>query len=140
MAANPVLGKKVRALRTREGLTQAALAQRLGISASYLNLIEHDQRPVSANLLLKLAQAFELDLRSFAATEDVRLVADLSEALGDPVFEGRSLPERELREFVAVSPDTARAFLHLHHAYTAARGSAEALAEQVLDRQDLAGL
>lgn len=140
MTPNPLLGKKVRALRTREGLTQAALAQRLGISASYLNLIEHNQRPVSANLLLKLAQAFDLDLRSFAPTEDTKLVADLTEAFGDTVFEGRSLPERELREFVAVSPDAARAFVHLHHAYTAARGSAEALAEQVLDRQDLAGL
>lgn len=140
MPSNPLLGKKVRALRTREGLTQVALAQRLGISASYLNLIEHDQRPVSTNMLLKLAQAFELDLRTFAAAEDPKLVADLSEALGDPVFEGQTLPDRELREFVAVSPDAARAFLHLHHAYTAARGSAEALAAQVLDRQDLAGL
>jgi predicted transcriptional regulator/DNA-binding XRE family transcriptional regulator len=140
MPSNPLLGKKVRAIRAREGLTQAALAQRLGISASYLNLIEHNQRPVSANLLLRLAQELDLDLRTFAAAEDIKLVADLTEALGDPVFEGRSLPEREVREFVSVSPDAARAFVHLHHAYTAARGSAETLAEQVLDRQDLGGL
>ena len=91
MAKNPYLGRKVRALRTRERLTQAALAQRLGISPSYLNLIEHDQRPVSANLLLKLAQVFDLDLRALAATEDAKLVAELSEALVDPVFEGRRL-------------------------------------------------
>jgi predicted transcriptional regulator/transcriptional regulator with XRE-family HTH domain len=140
MASSPLLGKKVRALRAREALTQAALARRLGVSASYLNLIEHNQRPVSANLLLKLAQAFDLDLRTFAATEDSKLIADLSEAFGDPVFEERALPEQDLREFVAVNPDAARAFVHLYHAYSAARGSVEALAEQVLDRQDLAGL
>jgi predicted transcriptional regulator/transcriptional regulator with XRE-family HTH domain len=140
MDSKPLLGKKVRGLRGREGLTQAALARRLGISASYLNLIENNQRPVSANLLLKLAQAFDLDLRSFAAAEDTKLLADLSEAFGDPLFEERGLPEQELREFVTTNSDVARAFVHLYHAYTAARGSAEALAEQVLDRQDLAGL
>jgi hypothetical protein len=116
------------------------MAARLGISASYLNLIEHDRRPVGANLLLGLAQKFDLDLRSFAATEDPRLVADLVEAFGDPLFEGQPVTERDVRELVAANPDVARAVAHLHHAYTTARGSADMLAEQVVDRQDLAGL
>jgi hypothetical protein len=141
MPPNPVLGKKVRALRAKEGLTQTALAGRLGISPSYLNLIEHEQRPLSANLLLKLAQLFDIDLRTFAAPEDTKLVADLTEAFGDPIFEGHAPPaERELRDFVSSSPDVARAVAHLHHAYTAARASVETLAGQVLDRQDLTGL
>jgi len=140
MKSSPLLGKKVRALRTKEGLTQAALAERLGISPSYLNLIEHDQRPVSANLLLKLAQAFDLDLRTFAASEDAKLMADLMEAFGDPLFEGGRPGERELREFVGSSPEVVRAVIHLHHAYNAARGAAETLAAQVLERQDLAGM
>ena len=50
-------GSKVRALRRREGLSQADLAAKLGVSASYLNLIEHNRRPLSAGLLIKLAQA-----------------------------------------------------------------------------------
>ena len=134
------LGKRIRALRAREGLSQAAMATRLGISASYLNLIEHDRRPLSANLLLALAQHFEVDLRAFAGGEDSQLSADLMEAFGDPLFESQPISERDVREFVATTPDVARAVLHLHHAYTSARGSAEMLAEEVVDRQDLAGI
>lgn len=134
------LGKRIRALRAREGLSQAAMAARLGISASYLNLVEHDRRPLSANLLLALAQRFEIDLHAFAGGEDSQLSADLMEAFGDPLFESQAISERDVREFVATTPDVARAVLHLHHAYTAARGSAEMLAEEVVDRQDLAGI
>jgi predicted transcriptional regulator/transcriptional regulator with XRE-family HTH domain len=133
------MGKRVRALRAREGLSQSAMAARLGISASYLNLIEHDRRSLSANMLLALAHKFDLDLRSFAGGEDSQLVADLLEAFGDPLFESQPVTERDVREFVASAPEAARAVLHLHQAYTAARGSAEMLAEEVVDRQDTAG-
>src|SRR5262245_38073351 len=134
------LGKRLRALRLNEGLTQSAMAARLSISPSYLNLIENDRRPLSAQLLLALAKSFNLDLRTFAAGEDARLVADLSEAFGDPLFEERNLGERELRELTSTSPELARAVVHLYHAYTAARDSAESMAAQVLDRQDLLGV
>ena len=129
-------GKKVRALRARANLTQAAVAERLGISPSYLNLIEHDRRPLTTDLLLRLAQLFDLDLRTFAADEDARLVADLSEVFGDPMFEEHPLTRREIGDFVATSPDVARAVRRLHEAYAGARASAETLAERVLDTQD----
>ncbi len=140
MKPSPRLGRKIRALRAREGLTQAAMAHRLGVSASYLNLVEHDHRPVSANLLIKLAQFVDLDLKSFAAGEDTKLVAALMEAFGDPVFEGSAPSETDVREFVASSPEVARALIRLHHAFTEMRGSAATLAAQVLDRQDLTGM
>src|SRR5262245_36131363 len=111
------LGKRVRALRLREGLTQSAMAARLGISASYLNLIESDRRPLSAKLLLGLAQTFNLDLRSFAVGVDAKLVSDLSEVFGDSLFEGGGPAPRDLREFVAANPEVARAVVQLHHAY-----------------------
>jgi hypothetical protein len=134
------LGKRIYGLRQKEGLTQAALAARLGISPSYLNLIENDRRPLSANLLLALAKAFDLDLRAFGPGEDAKLVSDLMEAFGDPLFEERKLTESEVRDFVSGSPEIARAVTHLHHAYTAARGSAESIAALVLDRQDMSGV
>jgi len=127
-------------MRLKEGLTQSAMAARLGISGSYLNLIESDRRPVGAGLLLALARDFDLDLRSFAAGEDVKLVSDLLEVFGDPLFQGRAVAEPEVREFVAGSPEVARAVVHLHHAYTDARASAETIAEQVVDRQDLSAV
>ena len=46
-------GPAVRRLRKREGLTQAAMAAQLGISASYLNLVERNQRPLTARLLVR---------------------------------------------------------------------------------------
>jgi predicted transcriptional regulator/transcriptional regulator with XRE-family HTH domain len=134
------LGRRIRALRQREGLSQTALAERLGISSSYLNLIEHDRRPISANLLIRLAQFTDLDLKSLAEGEDTKLAAILMEVFGDPVFEGKVPSEAETREFVASNPEVARAVLHLHHAFIEARGSAATLAAQVLDRQDLTGI
>ncbi|SRR5712671_1638146 len=134
------LGKRISALRAKEGLSQAAMAARLGISASYLNLVEHDRRPLSANLLLALAKHFDVDLRSFAGGEDSQLTADLMEAFGDSLFEAAPVSERDVREFVGTTPEVARAVLRLHHAYASARGSADMLAEEVVDRQDLAGI
>jgi hypothetical protein len=142
LAAAPAAryGARVRAVRARAGLSQAALAQRLGVSASYLNLIEHDRRPLPTELLLRLARALDVDLRAFAADEDGRLVGDLAEVFGDPLFEEHPLTRRQLAEFVGASPDVARAVVALHQAYAGARATAEALAERVLDTQDAAGV
>jgi hypothetical protein len=131
-------GARVRAVRARAGLSQAALAARLGVSPSYLNLIEHDRRPLPTELLLRLAQALDVDLRAFAGDEDARLVGDLAEVFGDPLFEEHPLTRRQLAEFVGAAPEVARAVLALHQAYAGARATAEALAERVLDTQDAA--
>ena len=63
MSSSTRLGAKIRSVRRQEGLTQARMAERIGISASYLNLIENNRRPLTAGLLIKLAQHFELDLK-----------------------------------------------------------------------------
>jgi predicted transcriptional regulator/transcriptional regulator with XRE-family HTH domain len=136
----PRYGARVRALRLRAGLTQAALARQLGVSASYLNLIERDRRPLPAELLLRLAQALDVDLRAFAAAgDDARLAGDLAEVFGDAVFEDYPVTRQELGEFAAAAPGVARAVVALHQAYAAARANAEALAERVLDTQDAEG-
>src|SRR6266851_4039315 len=77
------LGAKVRALRRRQQLTQVQLAQRLGISASYLNMIESNRRPLPAALLIKLAQVFNADLHTFASDEDAHLIGSLLEAFSE---------------------------------------------------------
>ena len=127
------LGPKVRALRKERGLTQAELARRLDISGSYLNLIEKDQRSLTAPLLLKIAQEFGLDLSAFTSDADDQLVADVLEVLSDPLFEARRGDEPEVRELVAASPDLARAFTRLYHAYRESRQSVESLASQIYD-------
>jgi predicted transcriptional regulator/DNA-binding XRE family transcriptional regulator len=134
------MGRRIRVVRQKQGLTQAALAQRLGISASYLNLLENDRRALTAPLLIRLAQALDLDLRAFAQSEDVRLASDVAEVFADPVFEGAAPAVEELRAMSVEHPEVARAILRLHHAYTSAHASAETLAAQVLDRENLPGL
>jgi predicted transcriptional regulator/DNA-binding XRE family transcriptional regulator len=124
------LGAKVRALRRKENLRQAQLAVMLGISPSYLNLIEHDRRPLSAPLLLKLAQLFEVDLKDFAAEADAQLLADLMEVFGDPVFDDFELTSAEVRDLISSFPTLGKAVVHLYQRYrdiheTAASLSAE---------------
>ena len=134
------LGAQLRALRGREGLTQAALAARLGISPSYLNLLENDRRPLTAELLLRLAQRFDLDLRTFSGGDEAQLAADLREVFADPLFEHHAVGERAALDVVTANPAAARALVHLHHAYRSARTSAEALAERVLDAPEVTGV
>jgi transcriptional regulator with XRE-family HTH domain len=73
------IGGKLRRLRRERKLTQAQMAAELGLSPSYLNLLEHNQRPVTVPVLIKLAQHFSIDIESFADDDDTRLVNDLME-------------------------------------------------------------
>src|SRR3712207_8624929 len=68
--ARALIGRTVRRLRLERGLAQQALATRLGISASYLNLIEHDQRAVTATLLIKLTEALQVDLAALSGVQE----------------------------------------------------------------------
>ena len=130
----PRLGLRLRALRASHTLSQKQLAERLGISPSYLNLIEHDRRPLTADLLLKLARALDTDLRAFGS-EDGQLTAELCEVLGDPVFDAHPLTTADVRAAVSGHPDFARALRHLHERYVASREALDALGAQLLDAQ-----
>jgi predicted transcriptional regulator/DNA-binding XRE family transcriptional regulator len=130
----PRLGSRLRALRATHGLSQKQLAERLGVSASYLNLIEHDRRPLTADLLLRLARTLDTDLRSFGS-EEGQLAAELCEVLSDPVFESHPLTTADIRAAVSAHPDFARALRHLHERFVAARESLDALGAQLLDAQ-----
>lgn len=137
-AEAPRFGAKVRALRRRESLSQVQLADRLGISPSYLNLIENNRRPLPANVLIKLAQLFNVDVHAFATDEDARLISDLTEALADPFFEEHDLTSVDVREMATASPSAARAVLSLYHAYRAARANADELSSRLSDGEELA--
>ena len=117
------------------------MAERLGISASYLNLIEHGRRPLSAELLIKLAQSFHVDLKAFGGEDQTRLLADLLEACGDPLFDPYALSTDDLRNLAANTPAAARAMLGLYRAFQGATESARSLAERLSEEEaaDLSG-
>jgi predicted transcriptional regulator/DNA-binding XRE family transcriptional regulator len=135
----PRLGAKVRALRRRENLSQVQMAERLGISPSYLNLIESNRRPLPAALLIKLAQIFGVDLHAFGGDEDARVVNDLLEVFSDPVFDAYQLTSADLRELALNSPQIARAVLALYSSYKTQRGASEELASR-LDGEEATGV
>src|SRR5579863_3187228 len=137
--ALPRLGAKVRALRRRETLSQVQMAERLGISASYLNLIESNRRPLPAAVLIKLAQIFGVDLHAFGGDDDARLVNDLMEALSDPLFDAYQLTSTDLRELAVNNPQVARAVIALYSSYKAHRDSSDELASR-LEGEEAAGL
>lgn len=139
MKKSVFLGRRIRALRTRTGISQAELAKRLGVSPTYLNLLEHDRRPVTTSLLLELARVLDVDLRALSSSADVEILAGLSEVFAEPLFEDHPLSKQELSAFIDSNPEVARAVLWLHRAYAGARGSLNALGERLLDYQQEVG-
>ena len=111
------LGRRVRDLRQANRATQAQFAERLGISASYLNQIENNQRPVSAGVLLALAEKFRIDLADLSGGEDDRLVSALSETLTDSLFDGYTPSLQELKLVTQNAPGFAHALIAAHRAY-----------------------
>jgi predicted transcriptional regulator/transcriptional regulator with XRE-family HTH domain len=129
----PKIGPKIRRLRRDAGLSQAALAERLEVSASYLNLIEHNRRKLTVPLLLKLSELFEVPVDQLAEEEESRLYNDVMEALSDPLFEGFDMRNTDVRDLVETSPESARALLHVCDAYQAALTEARSLAASAAD-------
>ena len=124
-------GARVRRLRREQRLTQAAMAEALGISTSYLNLIERDQRPISAQILLQLIDVFDIDPRGLAGDEEARAQAQLHEVFSDPMFRDAPLPKDELKDFAAASPAAADAVARLYQAFLQSRSNNSLLAEQL---------
>jgi predicted transcriptional regulator/transcriptional regulator with XRE-family HTH domain len=129
-------GAKLRELRGRIGVTQKAFSQKLGVSLPYLNQMENNHRPISAGVVLALAQEYGLDVTELTTGDAERMVSDMREALADPVFSAQP-PLADLRLAASNAPALARAFLVLHQAY---RQTHERLAslDEALGREDAA--
>ncbi|MGE4410466.1 MAG: XRE family transcriptional regulator [Sphingomonadales bacterium] len=111
MAERKILaGHAVRRLRRASGLTQVALADALDISPSYLNLIEKNQRPLSAALMLRLAERFDFDPRQLGGEAPGGGVEGLRRRLADPLFADISVDRAEMEEWLAAAPGGVEAF------------------------------
>jgi predicted transcriptional regulator/transcriptional regulator with XRE-family HTH domain len=119
--SKPLIGKTIRRLRMEQGFTQQGFAQKLGISTSYLNLVEHDQRNVTASLLFKLTEILNVDLASLSGVQERQFEVGLREVFGDPLLGIDPVPEAEIQALAASSPAAARAILALHRAWAGAR-------------------
>src|SRR3954471_1130811 len=119
-------GARLRHLRESRAMSQADLARVLEISPSYLNQIEHNSRPLTVPVLLRITQAFGVDTEFFASNDTARLVADVKEALLDEVV-GIDVTTSELNELATNLPAIAQALVKLHRSYRNAVESTAAL-------------
>jgi len=91
------------------------MAQDLEISTSYINLMERNQRTISAKVLLKMAQVYDFDISDFMGAGDAHLVAEVYETLRDPMFNSNPISKNEAEDFVNTSPVAAKALLQLYN-------------------------
>jgi predicted transcriptional regulator/transcriptional regulator with XRE-family HTH domain len=110
------VGARVRQLRSERGFSQAALAQVLEISPSYLNQIEHDVRPLTVTVLLRITEVFGVDATFFASQDDTRLVAELREVMLDRDLDV-DVDLAEVADAVGAHPNLAKAMVNLHRRY-----------------------
>ncbi|MGH7121028.1 MAG: helix-turn-helix domain-containing protein [Acetobacteraceae bacterium] len=125
--ARAFIGRVIRRLRSQQGLSQQALAGRLGVSASYLNLIEHDQRGVTASLFIKLGEVLKVDLAALSGSAERQREVGLREVFADPLLGVEAVPDDEVAE-LAAAPNAARAVLALYRAWRVAREDAGGIA------------
>src|SRR3569623_1141099 len=130
------VGPRFRRLRKQLNLSQTQIAEGLGLSPSYINLIERNQRPVTAQMLLRLAETYDLDLRDLATSDEDRFFAELNEIFSDPLFRQIDQPKQELRDLAELCPGVTHALQRVYAAYNEARQGETLAAAQKADRDD----
>lgn len=118
-------GPRIRRIRNAKGLTQTAMAEALGISPSYLNLLERNQRPLTVQLILKLSAVYKVDVEELQG-EAGGALASLKEVFADPLLSGELPGDQEVVEIAEAAPNASAAIIKLHRAY---REQAERLSD-----------
>ena len=130
MAISALAGSRVRERRQSMGMRQADLARAAGISASYLNLIEHDRRRVGGAVLERLARALGVEARAIAEGAGAARVDDLRAVAAEAV--GGLRPEIErVEEFLGRFPGWAEALVAQHGRVRALERAVAALVDRL---------
>ncbi len=127
------LGPRLRRIRRDLGLTQANMAADLDISPSYVALLERNQRPLTADLLLRLARTYRLDIASLGGEDGAGQATRLATILKDPMFTDIDPAPMDVTDVSTNYPAIAGALIRL---YTAYREEQLALADQSAEREN----
>ncbi len=93
------------------------MAADLEVSASYIALLERNNRPLTADLLVRLAQTYKVDMAALAGDGGAEEAARLQTVLKDPVFAGIDRAALEIAEVAANFPGVTEALLRLYTTY-----------------------
>ncbi len=124
-------GQRLRALRRRHGLGQSTMAQRLGVSVSYLSQLETDDRPLTAAVLAALGRAFPLELDAIEADDRTARFAAARAVLDDPLFGDARPDPQAVARLADQQPELADRLIALHTAYRAAEERLQILDETI---------
>ena len=111
------VGPRLRQLRREHGHTQAEMANRLGVSPAYINLMEHNQRSLSVRVLVGLLESYGVDWQDLVSDNDDKIFDDLRRAVADPIFSDKSPDARELRSAIENTPVFTSQFMKLYGEY-----------------------
>ena len=122
------LGPKLRVLRRELGLNQTRMAEELGVSPSYLNHLERNQRPLTAQMLLRLANVYDIDIRDFVASTQEGAASALGEILSDALVRDIGVAKDEVLEVAENYPGVSEAIGRFYRALSDLRRLPEQVA------------
>jgi predicted transcriptional regulator/DNA-binding XRE family transcriptional regulator len=115
------IGSRIRKERRSKGLSQSDLSKNLGISPSYLNLLESGRRTITVPLLIKMGNELGLSLRDLTVESNKRMLSDIMDVLSNEMFEDLDITNLETNEFIGSNPNIAKALLTLNDSYKSLR-------------------
>ena len=115
------IGSKIRKERRFKGLSQSILSKNLGISPSYLNLLESGRRPITVPLLIKIGNELGISLKDLTLESNKRILSDVMDALSNEMFEDLDITNHDTADFISNTPNIARALLSLNDSYNSLR-------------------
>lgn len=125
------IGFRISSRRKSLKISQVSLARSVGISPSYLNLIENNKREIGGALLNRVAVQLGVDVDELAGRTEQKLLQDLEEAYADPLLASLPFQPDERREVLAQFPASAAAIARLHRAQATAQSNADAYADRL---------
>ena len=107
------IGPKIKAFRRQLGIQANKFSEQVGISPTYLNLIEGGKRKIDGDLLIKISKELRVELSDLTSKSDINLENDISELLDDQLFEDLDILGPEVKDLVSTNPKIARALIKL---------------------------
>jgi XRE family transcriptional regulator, fatty acid utilization regulator len=129
-------GARLKRLRRERQVTQARMAEELDVSASYLNLMERNQRPITVQVLIRLADVYGVDPREFMEGDANQTIGEIEQLLTDPLMREAGVPRIEVQDAAEHAPALLAAMQRLYRAYIAAREANEASLRTDPDRTE----
>ncbi|MBO6782578.1 MAG: DUF2083 domain-containing protein [Alphaproteobacteria bacterium] len=113
------------------GISQSELARSVGISPSYMNLIEWNKRQIGGALLHRIADRLEIDRDDLDTSSENRLLNSLNEIASLPASANLGVEQDQTGEFIGRFPGWANAVASLARSGQEANLRAQSLSDRL---------